>query len=37
VHEPIEACASCRGTGAARESKLPCLRCRGKGVVTAAR
>jgi len=34
VTEPIEACTRCRGTGAEPNNKLPCLECRGKGVVT---
>jgi len=28
-------CPECGGTGRTRESKLPCLRCKGKGVVKA--
>ena len=34
VTEPIEVCRHCRGTGAEPNNKLPCLKCRGKGVVT---
>ena len=26
-------CPECHGTGKSRESKLPCLKCKGKGVV----
>jgi len=33
IHKPIEACAHCRGTGAERGNRLPCLKCKGKGVV----
>jgi len=34
VTEPIEGCTHCRGTGKEPNNKLPCLECRGKGVVT---
>ncbi|MBC8218916.1 MAG: hypothetical protein H8E73_10665 [Planctomycetes bacterium] len=34
ITKPIEACAHCRGTGAEPGNKLPCLKCKGKGVVT---
>jgi len=34
VTEPVKVCGHCRGTGAEPENKLPCLKCRGKGVVT---
>ncbi len=34
VTEPIGGCAHCRGTGREPGNKLPCLKCRGKGVVT---
>lgn len=34
ITEPVEGCAYCRGTGREPGSKLSCLRCRGKGVVT---
>jgi len=34
VVEPIVGCAHCRGTGSEPGNKLPCLKCRGKGVVT---
>lgn len=34
VTEPIEGCTHCRGTGAEPNNKLPCLECRGKGVLT---
>ena len=34
VTEPIEGCAHCRGTGAEPNNKLPCLKCRGKGVIS---
>ncbi len=34
ITEPITICQYCRGTGAERGNKLPCLKCRGKGVVT---
>lgn len=33
VTEAIEGCTHCRGTGAEPNNKLPCLKCRGKGVV----
>ena len=32
VTEPIEVCKHCRGTGAEPGNKLPCLKCKGKGV-----
>lgn len=34
VTEPIEGCIHCRGTGAEPNNKLPCLKCRGKGVIS---
>jgi len=34
VTEPIEICGHCHGSGAEPNNKLPCLKCRGKGVVT---
>ena len=34
VTKPIEICSHCGGTGRARGDQLPCLKCRGKGVVT---
>ena len=34
VTKPIEVCGHCGGTGRARGDKLPCLKCKGKGVVT---
>ncbi|MDO9528788.1 MAG: hypothetical protein Q7J27_06460 [Syntrophales bacterium] len=34
VKEPVEVCSHCRGTGRESGNKLPCLKCRGKGVVT---
>jgi DnaJ-class molecular chaperone len=34
VTEPIETCGHCRGSGAEPNNKLPCLKCKGKGVVT---
>ena len=34
IHKPIEVCGHCGGTGRARGDQLPCLKCRGKGVVT---
>ncbi len=34
VTEPLEGCTRCRGTGRESGNKLPCLKCRGKGVVT---
>ena len=34
VVEPIEVCPHCRGAGAEPNNKLPCLKCRGKGVIT---
>jgi DnaJ-class molecular chaperone len=33
VSREIEECSHCRGTGAEPSNKLPCLQCRGKGVV----
>jgi DnaJ-class molecular chaperone len=33
ITKPIKVCANCRGTGAEPSNKLPCLECRGKGVV----
>jgi DnaJ-class molecular chaperone len=37
IHKPIEVCGYCEGTGRARGDKLPCLKCKGKGVVTNLR
>ena len=37
IHKPIEVCGHCEGTGRARGDKLPCLKCKGKGVVTNLR
>ena len=37
VTKPIEVCSHCRGNGRARGDQLPCLKCRGKGVVTNLR
>jgi len=34
VKEPTEECPKCKGTGTTRDSGLPCIRCRGKGVVS---
>lgn len=34
ITRPIEVCGYCRGTGAEQGNKLPCLKCKGKGVVT---
>lgn len=34
ITKPIEVCTHCRGTGAEPGNKLPCLKCKGKGVVT---
>jgi RecJ-like exonuclease len=34
VIEPVEKCPHCRGAGAEPTNKLPCIVCRGKGVVT---
>lgn len=33
VTEPTTVCKHCRGTGAEPGNKLPCLKCKGKGVV----
>ena len=33
VEEEAKQCSECGGTGKTKESKLPCLRCKGKGVV----
>ena len=33
VDKKIMECPECHGSGRSRESKLQCLRCRGKGVV----
>jgi len=33
VTRPIEACDHCRGRGEEPGNKLPCLKCKGKGVV----
>ncbi len=35
VEEKAKQCSECGGTGRTKESKLPCLRCRGKGVIKA--
>lgn len=37
ITKPIEVCSHCRGNGRARGDQLPCLKCRGKGVVTNLR
>ena len=37
ITKPIEVCAHCGGTGRARGDQLPCLKCKGKGVVTNLR
>ena len=29
-----EECSKCKGTGAAKDSGLPCIKCGGKGVVS---
>lgn len=34
ITKPIEICTHCRGTGRGPGDKLPCLKCRGKGVIT---
>ncbi|MDA2936908.1 hypothetical protein MYX75_01470 [Acidobacteria bacterium AH-259-A15] len=34
VREPIEKCQACRGRGRTSGSNLPCVRCKGAGVVT---
>jgi len=34
IHEPIEVCRHCRGSGAEPTNKLPCIVCSGKGYVT---
>jgi len=34
IKKPIETCEHCHGTGAEPGNKLPCLTCRGKGVIT---
>ncbi len=34
VTKPIEVCSYCLGTGAQPGDRLPCLKCKGKGVVT---
>jgi len=34
---PIEVCAHCRGIGAEPGNRLPCLKCKGKGVLTRTR
>ncbi|MEK6584684.1 MAG: hypothetical protein AABY66_07485 [Nitrospirota bacterium] len=34
ITKPVEVCGYCRGTGAEPGNKLPCLKCKGKGVVT---
>jgi len=34
VTEPVERCPGCRGSGSSGGSKLPCMRCKGAGVVT---
>ncbi len=33
VKEPTKECPDCEGTGRSFESKLPCLTCKGKGVI----
>lgn len=33
ITEPTQVCKHCRGTGAEQGNKLPCLKCKGKGVV----
>lgn len=33
VEEEAKQCPECGGAGKTKESNLPCLRCRGKGVV----
>ena len=33
VKEPTVACPACKGSGRAPESRLPCLNCKGRGVV----
>ena len=35
VEGEAKQCSECGGTGKTQESKLPCLRCKGKGVVHA--
>jgi len=35
VEEGIKQCSECGGTGKTQESNLPCLRCKGKGIVKA--
>ena len=37
VQKDAVPCPPCDGTGMAPESKLPCLTCRGKGVISAER
>jgi len=34
ITKPIEICSHCRGSGREPGDKLPCLKCKGKGVVT---
>ncbi|MBC8343383.1 MAG: hypothetical protein H8E61_05340 [Bacteroidetes bacterium] len=34
VTEPVEKCRSCHGRGKTRGSNLPCVKCKGVGVVT---
>ncbi len=34
VKEPIEGCSRCRGKGVEANNKLPCLGCKGKGVIS---
>ena len=34
IIEPIEVCDDCHGSGANTNNSLPCLKCRGKGMVT---
>ncbi|MEK6538424.1 MAG: hypothetical protein AABY41_06420 [Nitrospirota bacterium] len=33
ITKPVEVCGYCRGTGAEPGNRLPCLKCKGKGVV----
>ena len=35
VEGEAKQCSECGGTGETQESKLPCLRCKGKGVVNS--
>ncbi|MDP2279814.1 MAG: hypothetical protein Q8K51_16540 [Nitrospirota bacterium] len=34
VEGPTDECPKCKGTGAAIDSGLPCIKCRGKGVIS---